>query len=267
MKSNCVFKTLIIVVALLSLVACKKDEVDPPSGKEKMKTVTFHFKAKANQMSDFMNGMIMFQNAHGDQFGVTKLRYLVSGIVLHKTDGTEYKIEGHHFVDISESNTLSFTPSEKISGGSYDQISMVFGLTPENNKSFSHPDLNLLSWNWPEMIGGGYHFMQLEGDYIDNNSDTSSYQTHLGAAVDPNNTSDTLNNDIQLVMQKDFTVSSGASSVNIDIEMNIDGWYETPNTIDLNLYGASIMMNYDAQMLFHENGEHGVFSIGNVNSN
>lgn len=262
MKTRISLKVVFALLIVFSIGSCKKDDVSPDEVK---KTVTFKFKAKANQMSDFMGGMIMFQNAKGNKFGVTKLKYVVSGFVLYKTDGTKHKIEGYHFVDINDPSTLSFKPSKKISAGSYNQIEMVFGLTPENNVSFSHPDLNVISWNWPDMMGGGYHFMQLEGDFIDNNSDTSMYLTHLGPTIDPNN--ETINNEIHIMMPKNFTVPQVASNVSIDIEMNIDQWYENPNTIDLNQYGAAIMGNYDAQILFNANGESGVFKIGSVKNN
>lgn len=269
MKLNTVLKFPIVLFAITSLLACKKDEVDNPSPEGAgniMKNVAFHFKAEANNTADFEGGDIVFQNANGEHFGVTKLRYLVSEIVLHQTDGTKHEINGHHFVDISDGGTLSFEPSEKISPGNYDQIDMVFGLTPENNGSFTHPDLNAISWGWPDQIGGGYHFMQLEGHFVDVNNDTIAYATHLGATINPNNPSDTINNDIHVTMPKNFTVNSADGNVSIDIKMNIDEWYKNPNIVDLNQYGAGIMGNYDAQTTFNENGENGVFSIGEVNS-
>lgn len=267
MRINKIMYIIILFIAVFTLGACKKKDEDSNKKSVNKKSVVFNFQAKANGMSDFMNGMIMFQNAKGNKFGVTKLKYLVSDIILHKTDGTTIHINGYHFVNVNDEQTLSYTPSTKITAGSYDYIQLVFGLTPENNKPNSHQDLNVLSWNWPDMMGGGYHFMQLEGKYITNTDDTTSYQTHLGATIDPNNTSDTLNNDITIKMNKNFVVSDASSVVSIPIIMNIDQWYENPHTIDLNQYGAAIMGNYQAQMLFHDNGAQGVFTLGSISSN
>lgn len=258
--------SIVSIALFIVLFSCKKDDVKPNTPTENAVGVTFNFRASADGMTDFMNGMIMFTNAYGNQYGVTKLRYLVSDIVLHKTDGTEYHISQHHFVDISDNTTLSFSPSTTISPGNYDHIEMVFGLTPSNNQSNSQPDLNLLSWNWPTSMGGGYHFMQLEGKYISSTGDTNYYTTHLGATVDTTSGT-TVNNEIHLTMNKNFTVPEGASKTTIDIMMSIEQWYTEPNNIDLNQYGGMIMGNYEAQLLFHQNGEAGVFSVQSVSTN
>lgn len=265
-KITNIFYKISLLFILLIFIGCKKKNPQLQKVQDTQKTVTFHFKAEANGMSDFMNGMIMFQNAYGNQFGITNLKYIVSDIVLHKTDGTEYTINNYHFVNINDTSTLSFTPSTKISAGNYDYVQLIFGLTPSDNVSGSHPDLNLISWNWPTMMGGGYHFMQLEGNFKDSNNNTVSYQTHLGATINPT-THDTINNEIQLTLYKNFTVSTNSKGISVDILMNVDQWYENPTTIDLNQYGTAIMGNYDAQMLFHTNGENGVFSVSNVTNN
>lgn len=261
MKFN--FFILLLVCLLFS---CKKEKVTPFKSTTKTPTVTFTFDEKANGMSDFMNGMIMFQNAAGNHFGVTNLKYVLSDFVLYKSDGTTYTINNYHYIDIHDPSTKSFTPSQKITPGDYTKIEMVFGLTSSENTSFSHADLNTLNWNWPAMMGGGYHFMQLEGNYVNNSNDTISYQTHLGATINPANSSDTVNNEIHITMLKNFNVPQNSSNVTINILMNIDEWYKNPTTIDLNQYGAAIMGNYDAQLFFHDNGSD-VFSIENVTTN
>lgn len=270
MKSNKIFKTTFALLVLIALFSCKKDDVtpsdNPSGGTDVEKAITFNFKAQVNQSSDYMNKGMIFQNAFGNQFGITKLRYLISDIVLHKTDGTSYVIEGYHYIDMDDLSTISFTPSEKITSGTYESVELVFGFTPENNISFQYPELNQIGWNWPDAIGGGYHFMQLEGNYINENNETTAYLTHLGPTIDQT-TSETINNDVRVVLPKTFTVSKGATQVSVDIEMNIDQWYDNPNTIDLNVFGAAIMGSFDAQIQFQENGENGVFKVGDVTIN
>lgn len=270
MKSNIFSQTVFAILIFTVFFSCKKEEVTPPQNNQPSDEanigVTFNFKAEVNQTDDFMNKGQIFYNAFGNEFGVTKLRLLLSDVVLHKTDGTSHTIEGYHYIDMDEVSTLSLTPTEKITPGDYESIEFVFGFTPEKNISFMYPELNQISWNWPDAIGGGYHFMQLEGHFVENSYDTVAYLTHLGPTIDPT-TSETINNDIKLVLPKSFTVSDDATDVSIDIKMNIDQWYEKPNTIDLNVFGAAIMGNFDAQIQFRQNGENGVFSVGNVTVN
>ena len=73
-----------------------------------------------------------------------------------------------------------------IEEGDYTGISFVFGFRDEDNITGAYTDLNALSWSWPEMLGGGYHFMKLEGRFIDTNSNTATYATHMGTARENN---------------------------------------------------------------------------------
>ena len=258
---------IIMFLFVTTTFSCKKDEPKPDNNTTDVgKAVTFNFKATVNQSSDFMNQGIIFQNAFGNEFGVTKLRYLISDITLNKTDGTSHTIDGYHYIDMDDAGTISFTPSEKITSGNYESIDIVFGLIPDKNISFAYPELNQISWNWPDAMGGGYHFMKLEGNFIDNSGDPAAYLTHLGPTVNPS-TSEVINNDVRLELIKNFVVAQGDTDVSIDIEMNIDEWFTNPNTIDFNQFGAMIMGNYDAQIQFQANGEVGVFKVGDVISN
>ena len=47
-------------------------------------------------------------------------------------------------------------------------IEFVFGFKNEQNIPSAYPDLNAASWNVPMQLGGGYHYMQFDGKFINN---------------------------------------------------------------------------------------------------
>ena len=106
------------------------------------------------------------------------------------------------------------------------------------------------------MLGGGYHFMQFEGKYGATGTE-NPFAYHMGTArVSPG-----------VFEQNFFDVSLGGFSTTenttVEIKMNLDQWFENPNTWDLNILNTSLMPNYDAQIMMHQNGA-SVFSLGTI---
>jgi hypothetical protein len=122
-------------------------------------------------------------------------------------------------------------------------------------------DLNLLSWNWPDMIGGGYHQMKMEGRFIDSNTDTTSYQFHNGSITKTAGSTEAgIANYIFVKLDK--TIGMDANKI-IEINMQIDEWYKNPNLWDLDALHSMLMPNQAAQLLISDNGA-SVFVAGEV---
>ena len=198
-----------------------------------------------------------FQNKKGQRFNVSRLRYLISDITFHKSNGSSFLVDEYHFVDLADNSTLTFTPTTKIPGGCYSAISFTFGFDSIANASI-YPDLNTVNWNWPMMLGGGYHYMQLEGKY-DSLGVDRFFATHMGKARNLSTTPTSFEDN-------SFTAQPTNSAINIngnfsfDIIMNVEQWYENPFEWDFTLWNAPIMPIYDAQKRLNENGP-SVFTV------
>ena len=46
--------------------------------------------------------------------------------------------------------------------------------------------------------------------------------------------------------------------------MNVAEWFKNPNTWDLTVLYTLLMPNYNAQLMMHDNGSNGVFTLGDV---
>jgi len=197
-----------------------------------------------------------FVNAFGDTLSISKLRYLISKIRFHKANGDSVLIDGYNLVDVTNSTNLSYATTVNVPVGSYTGVSFNFGFDSVDNQG-NYIDLNSTNWNWPGMLGGGYHFMQMEGKYKHQGND-SIYAYHNGTA----------RVSMGVFEQNFFNVNLGAvtltkADVNMEIEMNISEWYKNPNTWDLNALHAPLMPVYNAQKMMKENGP-STFSIGSV---
>jgi len=196
-----------------------------------------------------------YVNANNDTLSISTLRYLISDIRLYQPNGDSIVVDGYQLVDVTNGTGLSYSITADIPHGSYTGISFIFGFDSLDNITDAYPDLNVVNWNWPAMLGGGYHFMQMEGQYKYQGND-STYAYHHGTAK-------TLSGAFEQNYFKANLagVTLSKENVNIEIKMNIAEWYKNPNLWNLNSYHSMLMPNYTAQKMMQANGAT-VFSLG-----
>jgi hypothetical protein len=182
-----------------------------------------------------------YTNAVGQNYSVQNLWYIISDITLHSDNGDNI-IKDYHFINIENPSTLSFSINN-LADGNYTSISYTLGLDSTKNSSYKYVNEDFhTTMAWPEMMGGGYHYMILEGNF---NNDFTLYNTHTGGTMG-NDFSFTHTDVISLITDKHTTDAS------ININMEINNWYTNPNTINLTTDG--IMGNMDMQMQLKQNG-------------
>lgn len=202
-------------------------------------------------------GDFNFVNENGDVIAFDRLRYLVSNIWLIRQNGEIVRLQGYQLVDLFNEGSLSISLNEFLPKGEYTGISFVFGLNEEFNNSGVYSDLNSVSWNWPDMLGGGYHFLQMDGNY-QTSEGPQPFNFHMGTARVSEGVFDV--NYRQIVLPAPFTI---AENNTIRFKMNIAEWFKNPNTWDLNELNTVLMPNYEAQKMMNENAAT-VFSLGEI---
>ena len=104
---------------------------------------------------------------------------------------------------------------------------------------------------WPITMGGGYHYMKLEGSF-DNDIIIDNYNTHTGPTMGmdysfPNQSSISIN------------VTDNTGNISLDINMEINNWYQDPLTLSITENG--IMGDWASQQNLMINGMQNVFSV------
>jgi hypothetical protein len=202
-----------------------------------------------------------YQNANNQSFNVSRLRYLISDISFHKADGTCFTIDGYQLVDATQPSTFTYAPDTQVPEGEYTSIRFKFGFDRIDNQGI-YADLNAANWGWPGMLGGGYHYMQLEGMYDSSGVKDKFFATHMGTARN-NTVVPTTFEDNHFVANPENSAITIDGDFSFEINMDILQWYENPYTWDFNIYNAPIMPVYDAQRKLNLNGP-SVFSV-NIN--
>lgn len=255
-------KTALLLLSLVALLACDNDDDTTTPEIETNVSINFtqSFDGAPITENEFAN--LAYTNANGDQLSISRLRYLMTDIVLTDADGLETVLSDYNFIDVGESSGNSLQAPTTFKQGDYN-LSMRFGFSDADNTNGAYPDLNVADWGVPSPLGGGYHYMQMEGMYINNEGVNTNYQYHtIRAAQNPGENPTLEDTSIALNLG---TVSVEGSSTSIQVNMNIEEWFQTPNLWDLNELYTMLMPNYDAQILMNQNGQN-VFNLGVVTS-
>ncbi len=253
-------KIITLFCLAICLFACETDDSNPANAQQVSPTFRFthNWDGTPVTSADFNN--FNFTNANGETLSIERLRYVISDITFRTNSGEVLTTNVHNLVDLTNTNSLSYTLPSTIPTANFSNVSFTFGLDNEDN-SQNYVDLNSASFNVPDNLGGGYHYMQFDGKFINTNMDEQGFNYHAIRAVDNPGPNPTFPQDTF------FTVNLGAiaitNSTEIEIQMNIAEWFKNPNLWDLNVYNQMLMPNSTAQILMFENGQ-SVFSLGEV---
>ena len=194
-----------------------------------------------------------YENEYGNTYNVQLLRYIVSKIELVDDKEESIELDDFHYVDIENSSTLCLGESLTIPVGVYRSIQFTFGLDEEMNVSNSHlaePVHGAMAW--PDQMGGGYHYMRIEGAYFASDDTQHFYLSHTGSTAG-------VARHISYSLPINLTACE-EQEYQINLNMNINEWYSNPNTYNFEVFDDGIMGNPEAQQLLHENGVN-VFSV------
>ncbi len=134
-----------------------------------------------------------------------------------------------------------------VPGGQYAALRFTFGV-PADRTLPNTSDFNNMAW--PAGMGGGHHYMRLEGLYSDGD-ETLAFLSHTGPSG---------GEDYTFSVELPLSLSVDGDAVDIHVVMDLNQWYEDPHPYDFVGRGM-IMGNQDAQSVHQANGA-SVFRIG-----
>ena len=239
--------TALLLLALLLFYSCNKEE------ENRTVTLTFTHNWNGTPVTSQDFNAFIFTTANGENISIERLRYLISNISLISG-------ENHFLIDVGE-NSGNLIAISDVYPGNY-KLKFTFGLSDAENTDGSYQDLNSANFNVPEMLGGGYHFMQFDGKYKDANGQVANFNYHAIRAVDKTDPTNLKFEDTS------FRVDLGSieikNNATIEITMNIAEWFTNPYPWNLNELNTVLMPNFEAQKMMSANGKT-VFRLGETN--
>ena len=177
-------KTIICVFGLVLIGACKPDEC-PPENTEDGTDLTIKF--RPTYASNALAWGNQYITAANDTITFDKVKFLLSGFILEKTDGKLVTLD-NAYAYIALKDGRDSVILKNVPNGDYKSVRFMVGLDSAINHGdparwgLDHalsPSLNEMHWGW----SGGYIFNVLEG-YYKNNGVNAGYSFHV--ATDKN---------------------------------------------------------------------------------
>ncbi len=249
-------RIIIAVLSILIIASCTKED-----HKETDKTARLSLRFDhLNQGQSLLVDSLMYINAANNLYLVSEIQYFISDVSLYKNGETHLldSWKDIHYVDTDLPYTWDWELKDSIPSGTYDSLSVVFGINETKNQSlmFVNPPESLMFW--PEYLGGGYHYLKLNGKWKDEDDVLRPYNYHLGIGQ----LYDETGGDPIGFVQNYFTVTlvnesfefPEAGILKLKVDMDVDQWFVNPEIFDFNQWGGDIMQKQDAMAMAVNNG-------------
>ena len=192
-----------------------------------------------------------YANEAGNSYLVNEVQWFVSNLELEDYNGNHVMLAETWYIDTNIPETQTLRVSE-VPTGSYRILRFTFGLNDADNQSgtFNNPpESNMF---WPDELGGGYHYMKLNGKYQNADDLLAPLAIHLGRGQNADLT-EFYDNSFTVELPIELDVYEG-QDYPVGLVMNINQWFRDPHIYDFNTFGSAIMQNQEAQKLLKENG-------------
>ncbi len=255
-----------LFISFCLFFSCHKTD-DPP--KEEKGKIIFHF-TQFNDGENLEYDTMIYTNAAGNDYLVNEIQYFISDVKLHRADGSVQIIDEWkdiHYVDTDIESTQTWQVYDPIEPGDYEKISFTFGISEEKNQSLMFLNPPERDMFWPELLGGGYHYMKLNGKWLADDGMVKPFDFHLGIGqiyaggiVIPDSITGFVQNYFEVELPgSSFTIADN-DTINFEIRMNVENWFQNPHIYNHDVWGGDIMQNQDAMKMGCENGGEDVFS-------
>lgn len=186
---------------------------------------------------------MLYRNKANNFYSVSRVNYYITNVKLWGKNNNDYLFDSIMFIDASLKQINLIL--SRVPVGNYQSISFNIGIDAARNIHNAIPNNpENISMLWPDVMGGGYHFLKLEGKYLDSVNVEKGIAIHIGL-----NSSLVLQNPII----KDMSVLENKTA-SLALAMNLNEWFTNPYTFDFNKDGNYTMGDSTAMNHIKNNG-------------
>jgi hypothetical protein len=237
--------SLFLVLTLFS--SCKKDVNSYVPGYSKAKfTVLLTCDGTKIYVDSLMN-----INSSGNLYSIHAVNFYISNIKLKRDDDSIFKSTQIIYIDplLGLKNNFYL---DSIPVGNYTEISFAIGIDSVRNIDYGlNATIDNLNMAWPTVMGGGYHFLKMEGHYFDTTNTVQGYALHIGK-------------NMNLITVRQNQVIKQRNDVHeYSIIFNTNEAFTNPYNYDLNIENNYTMSDSVAMLKIKNNIKHAFHIIQN----
>ena len=237
-----IFTDYFILLSLTFLsITCKK-EITPNLIEQGSLLIQLNHNVKGQLL---IFDSLIYSNNSGNVYSVSKLHYYISAIKLVNSDNnTVFQTKGIYYVNARIAYNAIYISG--IPKGNYKTISFLIGIDTVQNISNALPmNFENIEMVWPDEMGGGYHFLKLEGRYLNSSQSSRGYAMHTGTNMALTKHLPIVCN-LNIVNQQESTLS---------LSMDVNSWFDSPSDYNIQKQGNYTMGINDLMLIIANNGK------------
>ncbi len=276
MKENLYYKKLmyllLFMIVIFSVISCKKPKPVDETKYGKIRFEFFHYWGDQPLIYD----SLMYMNSSGNELMINEIQYFISDVTLNSDFGSRIIRDwiDIYYVDKDIPSTLTWNVYDRIPAGNYHSLNFMFGIPGQKNIPYMYTNPPERDMFWPIFLGGpngGYHYLKLNGKWREMPEDQiTPFDFHLGVGQIYSGGVVVVDSIIGYVQNYfpvnlpsiNFRVDENKTTV-IQLVMNVEEWFTSPNDFDLEFWGGFIMQNQAAMQAACQNGAD-VFYVKNI---
>lgn len=180
----------------------------------------------------------IYQNAAGNNLSITRLEYIISQLELENASGEKLQLPGPWYMNAFDQHpdTLHIRNFKPV------QLRLRIGLDSAQNQSHQHDQRHdFINMAWPDLMGGGYHFLKLEGRYLHPSDQERGYAFHLGKS--------------EFAVPVNQVSHKPAGTAYLKLTMAVERWFGPPVVWELGQHASHTMMFDSVMAKLVENGK------------
>ncbi|MDY0286708.1 MAG: hypothetical protein RBR21_11285 [Bacteroidales bacterium] len=255
---------ILLIMALTGLASSCSDK--PPLPKPDNPVLMVIFNHSVNGEPVVFDQMV-YENLAGNPYLINEIQYFISEFTLHYSDGTVIEPviwDPFHYVDTDLEQTRHWIIPDSLKQGTVDQVTFRLGICDALNASFMFVNPPERDMFWPEYLGGGYHYMKLNGKWepASGNYPNLPFDFHVGRGQIYENEEivSFVDNSMTITPAGEAFSLSNGDTTTVVITMQIENWFQNPHVYNHDVWGGYIMNNQEAMQIAVENS-HDVFII------
>lgn len=225
MITSTIYKTYWLLFAAVLIVSCKRDKkITPENNPVENPYSSAHFSVVIKSgVSSIIWDSLSNINAAGNTYSIHNLNMYISNISMKRNDGYIYNSKCVFYIDPAQQSKNSLQ-LDSIPKGNYIEISYLIGVDSVRNVDFGlGTTVDNLNMAWPTAMGGGYHFIKIEGHYLNTSNTKKGYAIHLGR------------NENLVKIKMNCSMVQQYPQHDYSITFNVNEVFQTPYQYDLNL--------------------------------
>lgn len=242
---------LLLIVTTLCMIGCK-----PNNGSTNI-SLFIDYNIDGQEL---IFDTLCYQNDAGNHYMIDEIQWFISHIELKNEQGEWIMLNELDDIHYLETPPLDNSPFywQSIPKDKYTSMRFTFGLDEADNHIGLFPDAPQSNMEWPLYLGGGYHYMKLNGKWLNQEGYLAPLCIHLGIGQNAELT-EFYHNHFSVELPFEQAIGQ-ADNCSIVLTMNINNWFRSPHCYDFEVWGSHIMQNQAAQQVLKENGTD-VFSV------